>query len=226
MNIEQIVRRVRNSAGDTAALQFTNETLNDWINSGTRECAVENSLYQKSATANLVVGQAEYTLPTDIYKLHSVTVNNAKIEIKTLQEFEQFSDQDPETSTNTGTPVVGYIWANKLTVYPAPDVVKAFRINYTADPADIDYDGGSPTWEDSVPAIPASYHERLVIYCLAQVAMQDDDIPKYQALMAEFTSGVINTKHQGETQEDLYPFISVSTRDGGLNYTDYDEYIY
>ena len=205
MLVSNIIKRVRDIAGDADVLQFTDETLIDWINDGMRQCAIDNGLLQKRATQNTVINQTDYDLPTDILKLHSVKFDSAKLPIRTLEEYDKVGPYD---STSSGTPVGAYVWAGKLTLYPKPDRAKSLVIDYIYAPAEITTNG-------QTPGIPESYHSRLVDYCLAMVAQQDDDMNRYQLKMQEFTTGVSNLKDLPEYQDDLYPSISVSVRDMG-----------
>lgn len=221
MNVSDIVRRVRESAGDIAVLQFSNATLVDWVNDAVRECVIENSLLQARATSSTVIGQADYTLPSDIFKIHSVWVDGYKLETLTLEQWEERNAGDQGVTTPTGAPFLCYIYAGVLTIWPTPDVVKTMAINYTKLPAAVVYTepGGTPTYTPSTLSIPETFHNRVVTYCLAQVALQDDDYAKYQALMSEFRTGVIDLKHVKDQEEDLYPFMSVSSRDMGEDFT-------
>lgn len=217
MLITDIVRRVRESAGDIGILQFSNATLTDWINDAIREAVIENSLLQARATSNTAVGTAEYTLPTDIFKLHSVVLDGRKLEVLTLEQWEaRHSDEDLNVAN--GDPNVCYVYAGQLTLYPTPDSIKQLKINYTKLPAAIAYTPPSPgpeAWVPSSPAIPEAYHNRIVAYCLAQVALQDDDFQRYQMHMVEFSTGVKDLKHASDQEDDLYPFINTSVRDMG-----------
>jgi len=206
----EIIRRVRQTAGDVLVLQFTDDMLVDWINDGVREVALENNLLQKTATSSTVIGVSQVTLPTDIMKLYSVQVDNEKIRILSYQEFEELSAGAPSGQPQTGSPSQCYVWAGVLNLAPPPDSVKPLKINYIYDPVDVATSNLAAS-----PPIPSSYHLRLVTYCLAQVAMQDDDIEKANMYLAQFRSGVIDLRSQSETEEDLYPFISVSSRDMG-----------
>jgi len=193
--------------------------LVDWINDGIRECAVDNNLLQKTAVSATVANQAQYDVPVDIFKLYSVYVDETKIRSVTMQEWEQtFAEKDSDE--DTGQPQVFYVWANKITFYPKPDRVLPIAINYIFNPGDVTYveaqDGTHPTdWQQQTPAIPVGYHARLVDYCLAQVAQQDDDKNLYAIKMDEFHTGVQKLKDQPEYNEDLYPSISISARDSG-----------
>lgn len=206
MLVSDIISRVRNIAGDINANQFSDEQVMSWINDGIRECAVDNNLLQKRATQIVVADQSTYDLPSDILKLHSVKYDGTKIKILTLEEFDkQYSGEN----TGSGVPNAAYIWAGVLNIVPSPDnSTKSLVIDYTRDPIDVD-DG------NLTPEIPVGYHSRLVDYCLAQVAQQDDDMNRYSIKMQEFRTGVQALKDQPEWENDLYPFISVSERDTG-----------
>jgi hypothetical protein len=219
MNVSDVVRRVRTSAGDNAGLQFDQATIADWINDAIRECVVENSLLQARANGATVSNQSDYTLPADIFKLHSVICNSQKLELITLEQFEERFISDD--SSDNGTPKVCYVYAGVLTLYPTPDTngVGNLTINYTQMPATITYDNTGQVFTPDDLGIPAQFHSRIVTYCLAQVALQDDDYAKYQALMQEFSTGVAVLKDTQNTgEDDLYGFISVGLRDMGDGY--------
>lgn len=216
MLVSEIVTRVRDAAGDTAILQFTNATLTSWINDGIRECVVENSLLQVRAAQNTVINQSEYALPSDIFKFHSVLVNQFKLEMITLEQWEERNAGEINMSADSGEPVCCYVYAGVLNIWPKPSAVVPLTINYTKLPAAIIY--AEPIWTPSSPTIPEQYHNRLVTYCLAQIAQQDDNFEKYQALMLEFQTGV-KQLNDSRHEDDLYPFMSVSSRDMGEFWT-------
>jgi hypothetical protein len=206
MLVSDIVRRVRESVGDSAVLQFSNATLTDWINDAVRECVQTNSLLQAKAEAATVVNQKTYTLPGDIFKIHSVLVDTTLIELLSLNEFEA-KNYD---LTRKGDPTVGCIYAGKLDLYPTPDKIKPIYVNYTKTPKEVRYinDGTNEGYSPNSVEIPVAFHNRIVTYCLAQVALQDDDYMKYQAMMQEFTTGVVDLQHLKNQTESVYPSIT------------------
>ena len=216
MLVSDIVRRVRSMAGDTNVLQFNQTTLTDWINDGIRECVKQHSLLQAVATSTSVVDQADYSLPSNIYKLHTVLYDGKRLDIMTLEQWEsRFNVNTTEESSST--PIACYVFADSLTLWPTPDAEADLTIKYTKMPTAITYTASPEAWNPGTPSIPEAFHNRLVTYCLAQVALQDEDNYKYTMLMDQFRTGVIDL---GETknEDDLYPFISVSTRDMGGHY--------
>lgn len=213
MLVSDVTSRVRNTAGDTNVLQFTDAMLLQWINDGIRECAIDNNLLQKRATQSTVVGTDDITLPTDILRLHSVKYEGEKLPIMSLAEYEEYVGSQKTTSEVSGTPSVGYIWAGKLTLVPKPDAVGELVIDYIYDPPLLTLPG-----DDLKTSLPVGYHSRIVDYCLAQVAQQDDDLNRYQVKMEEFRTGVSKLKDQPEQNQDVYPSIMVSDRDSGEDY--------
>lgn len=218
MLVADIIRRVRDAAGDVSVLQFSQPTLVDWINDAVRECVIENSLLQAKATNNTVIGTADYVLPSDIFKLHSVYADGYKLTVQTLEEWEQLNSNGRGSPVDTGDAYVCYVFAGVLTIYPVPDRVFSLVINYTKLPPAITYAAGPPeVFNPTTPAIPEAFHNHIVAYCLAQVALQDDDVNRYAMLMQQFKSNVIDLKSLSNP-EDLYSFISVSPRDSGDYY--------
>lgn len=217
MNAGDLIKRVRNIAGDVDALQFTNSQLVDWINDGIRECAQVNNLLQKRGSQATVPGQSDYSIPDDILKLHSIKYNDIKLSLLTLEEFdEQYVGVGASTTSSPATPSVCYVWAGSLTLFPAPSEAKQLVIDYLYAPAELTEDN----LDVEIP-LPVGYHIRIVDYCLAQIAQQDDDMNRYTAKMQEFKSGVQDLKDQPEYSYDLYPTISVDARDMGNGF-EYD----
>lgn len=213
MLVSDVTSRVRNTAGDVNVLQFTDAMILQWINDGIRECAITNNLLQKRATQAAVIGTSAYAMPVDILRLHSVKYEGEKLPLYSLSEFEEFVGTKKTTDTNKSTPVVAYIWANQLNLYPTPDQAGELVIDYIYDPPLLMVPG-----DDLKNSLPVGYHSRIVDYCLAQVALQDDNQNMYQIKMEEFRTGVHNLKDQPEQNQDTYPHMLVSDRDSGEDY--------
>lgn len=210
MLVSAIISRVRSIAGDVDVLQFTDEDIYSWINDAMREVAVDNALLQVSATQNTTVNESKYDTPANILKFHSILYDNEGLRVITFED----AKSDGYLTSAVGTPTVAWIWANKINLYPAPDAVKTLEIAYTREPVEV-------TQPTDTPEIPSSYHMRLVDYCLAQVAQQDDDMQRYAMKMEEFRTGVQNLKDIPEWENNLYPTINVSGRDSGWDYGEY-----
>lgn len=203
MKVSDIISRVRNIAGDVDVLQFSDTSIIAWINDAMREIAADNQLLQKSATQTTTVGQSKYPLPADILKFHSVLYDGSDLRMIDFQT----AKQEGYLDGNEGSSFVAWTWAGNLVLYPAPDESKSLELIYTRTPVEVAGDA-------ETPEVPAQYHNRLVDYCLAQVAQQDDDINRYNMKMAEFRTGVQAVKDLPEYEQNLYPYMNVSERDG------------
>lgn len=203
MKVSDIISRVRNIAGDVDVLQFSDTSIIAWINDAMREIAADNQLLQKSATQTATVGQSKYPIPSDILKFHSVLYDGFDLRMIDFQT----AKQEGYLNGNEGSPFVAWTWAGNLVLYPAPDEAKQLELIYTRTPVEVVGDA-------ETPEVPAQYHNRLVDYCLAQVAQQDDDINRYNMKMAEFRTGVQAVKDLPEYEQNLYPYMNVSDRDG------------
>ena len=208
MKVQEVINRVRTTSGDQTALQYSNEQLIDWINDGIRECAVDNNLLQKSGVQQTILNQDVYTIPADVLKIHSIRWDGSKLTALNMEEFdEQYGN--PGTQ-DVGVPIVWYIWGTELRIYPKPQAAKELRIDYLYTP--LPHVIGVLDVELS---LPVGYHSRIVDYCLAQVAQQDDNMTIYNMKMTEFRTGVQQLKDQPESTYDVYSSISVDSRDMG-----------
>src|SRR5699024_10440904 len=103
-----------------------------------------------------------------------------------------------DSNQSRGGPVCCYIWANSLTLFPAPNRVAPLIINYIYQPDQLEKD------DDTVELpLPVSYHSRIVDYCLAMVAQQDDDMERYNLKITEFKTGVQDLRSDQYVQ-DVY----------------------
>lgn len=208
MLVSEIITRVRAAAGDTDVLQFTDNDCIRWINDGMRECAIENELLQKTATSTVVNGTSDYVLPTDIAKLHSVKYDNVKLQFLSMAQFDELIT-GADSTNDKGTPQYALLWAGNIRLYPTPDnSTSSLRIDYQRQPVEVTATGNTPE-------IPVDYHRRLVDYCLAMVAEQDDDMNRYQIKMQEFKTGVQDLSENRKQETDMYPMVGISQRDMG-----------
>ena len=209
MLVSAIISTVRTIISDKDSLQVTDAEMMVWINQAMREVAVDNELLQMSATSNTVVGTANYVLPADILKLHSVKYDNEKLPVYSRKDAEEHANL---TSTTNGTPGFCYVWAGSLYLVPPPSAIKALIIDYIRQPTDV-------TAVGNTPELPLQYHNRLIDFCLAQAYLQDGDQQMYAMKIQEFQSGVRQVRDTPEWEADAYPSFTVSDRDSGYEFT-------
>lgn len=210
MNLGDIITRVRSSVGDQGTLQITDSDIARWVNDACREIAIDNELLQAKATSDTVVGQSAYDLPSGILKLHSVRYEGDPLKVYTLAEH---TERTLLNESSSGTPTICYIWANQIELVPAPSSVGSLEIFYIKEPTAISET--EPVQTAAEPDVPSPYHHRIVAYCVAQVAEQDEDADKYNLKMSEFKTGVEQLRDRPQWEADFYPTVSVSSRDMG-----------
>jgi hypothetical protein len=206
MLVSEIATRVKRQFGDEAGAQIEDADIIRWVNDAMLDIARNNNLLQISATTATTAGTAEYTLPTDILSLRAIKYKNVKLNGLSMEDFDQMLI---DSTTTTGTPQAYYIYARKVTLYPAPSSSGStdLKIYYNRVPTQV-------TLVSDTPEIPIQYHTRIVEYCIAQAAELDDNLAQYQIKMGQFQAGINNLKDDNTGEEDdYYPFISSSVRD-------------
>lgn len=201
MIVSEIVTRVQRQFGDEASIQITEADVIRWINDAQRDIALNNGLLQTRATANIVAGDATYTLPPDILTIHSVRFNGLRLRAVSIQEAETQIDNLAES----GTPVMFWLWSVKnLQVYPVPTapITDGLHIIYSRQPVAV-------TLAADTPELPTQYHNRIVEYCLQQAYELDENWQAASQKQQQFTDGVTRLKADEEWgARDFYPSIT------------------
>lgn len=177
MIVQDVITRVRRIFGDEAAVQVTDADVIRWINDGQIEIVKHNdAALQKTDYVNLVLGQAQYTLPADLLILRSLRfkytsmLSYSALGYKNMQEFDNSIDGWDGTAYSNGTPVFFTMYEGKVILFPVPDQVSVngLKVLYNQKPADVVGLG------DAIP-LPLIYHNTLVKYCMWQASLLDED---------------------------------------------------
>lgn len=204
MNLGEIITRVQRQFGDDVQAQITEEDIVRWVNDACLEIVTNNATNQGfvGSTA-VVVGQVEYDLPADLLLLRSVRLNGRKLK---GENYEQLCEIDPSIETTTGMPTHFWVYGDKLNLYPIPNEEEGnINIMYVKTP-----DILTVNMKTREPDVPKQYHPRIVEYCIAQAAELDDNLPHYQAKMAQFQTNIFNLSRNAEQPESdsFYPSIT------------------
>jgi hypothetical protein len=135
------------SDGKTALKRFgadDNDPLLIWLNEGMHQLEDLHAwpFLQKIAIVGTVAGDATMLLPSALHKVHSIrdTTGKAKLEYKTISEFERVVD-DP---TATGAPEIYTITGTEtIQLYPVVDSTRSFRVVYQEELTEMTTDGAS-----------------------------------------------------------------------------------
>jgi len=216
MIVSDVKTRVKRQFGDEAGVQVTDADILRWINDGQRQIALHNeSILEKVATQNSTASEEEYSLPSDLLLLHSVTYKTpdegSYHHLKGLkkQEFDNFIDGYDGTDYGTGTPTVYTIFASKLILFPTPDIASTngIKIFFTRKPTDRTADG------DTLD-VPELYHESIVNYCLRQAYEMDEDWQASNIKASEIKDDLTILRDRDDwSKREFYPSISVLPED-------------
>lgn len=216
MLVSDIITRVQRIFGDEAGVQLTTDDIIRFINDGVREIVYKNeSLLQKTSTANSVANQQEYTLPVDLLILRGVTWKDTgessyhRLKGLTLNEFNEYIDGWDGGDFGSGVPLVYMIFEDKIKFFPTPSAstAAAMKIYYQRSPVSV------ATSVDT-PDIPSIYHEVLVKYCLQQAYKMDEDVEAVALEQKDIMESINFLRGRSEwNPEETYPTITIRAED-------------
>lgn len=216
MNVSDIMTRVKRQFGDESGVQVTDDDIIRWINDGQQQIVTQNEgLLEKSAYANIVANQQDYSTPTDLLILRSVHLLDSasgsyfNIKFFPFAEFDQYVDGWDQTITDRGYSQIYTVYAGQLKLYPLPQTsqTNGLKIYYNRIPINVSISTDSPD-------LPILYHEPLVKYCLQQAYEMDEDFNSAQAKAAQLSNDISLLRGRDDwKKQDTYPTITVLAED-------------
>ena len=111
----------------------SNERLDQWVNDAIVELFGELDIAgrRQGATADLVIGQREYDVPTDLLAMLVLRITdiNRRLIKTSVENFELFDE------TTTGSPTHYMRVGPFISVFPLPDAVKELKLFFIKEPA-------------------------------------------------------------------------------------------
>lgn len=221
MNIQDVTTRIQRTFGDEAAVQVSQSDVYRWINDAQREaCMQHENLLQKVAYVTGVVGQNEYSLPTDCLTVNgiyyressSATVSYYKMQFLSISDFNDYCDGWSGPDYGNGLPQVytrGDTTEGKFVVFPPPDAAytNAFKINYARYPTDV------ASLSDPID-LPVYYHNYVVEFCLMKAYEMDEDWDSAGKKAAYVQAALdFNNNREGWFGRESYPTVSARWED-------------
>lgn len=217
MNLGDVKTRVKRQFGDESGVQVTDGDIVRWVNDAQRDIVNQNEgILEKITTADAVLGQQDYTEPTDLFVLHSITYKRSadergyfRLQYLSLQDFNQYVDGWDGSFYANSRPQIYTRFGGTLKFFPIPDAsfVGAIKLYYQRRPVDVANDG------DTLD-LPEQYHNAVVNYCLGQAYELDEDWDssgnKFQQMTADVTS---NREREKWVAQETYPIIGVRPED-------------
>lgn len=183
--LSDLIDQVRDHLDEPDEEQWTNVQIRKWINEGVRDVARRGEVVQARATIATVSGTQEYSLPTDIVRIHRVEYQDASNQTTAL-EYRAFNNMDEVWGTqqrivSSSRPYWFTLWGTpptlKIVVYPIPSTTSdTIRVFYYSTPADLATDGSDDA--DTV-TVPQGWEDMVVLYA-EYVALRKDRDPRWQ----------------------------------------------
>lgn len=214
MNVQDVANRVRRTFGDDASVQITDDDIFRWINDAQLQISVDNEeLLETVATADIIAGQADYSVPTNMNVLRSCMYNNFRLRGLSFSQFNEYLDGFKATPSQggfgNGTPEVFMVYGGTITLFPTPDqnISAGLRIYYSRHPASVG------NFADAL-TVPDRYHNSVVEYCLQRAYEMDENFDAAAYKKGEFSTQVQKLKDQEKwTSSEYYPKITVLPQD-------------
>ncbi len=180
MTFVEIQNAVYRLARDPNKTKFDLQTVKNRINEGEQRYCVLTKYSEKADTSyNTVIGQQEYTLPSDYGDIESVYYAGNK-----LAQVEIENTIYP--TANNGTPACYYVRNTFFGLDPIPTAVGPLVIIYHTI-------GGQMVNDGDTPIIPKEDHYLLVNYAAFLCALEADD-SRNTAFFQVFQNGIEQAK--------------------------------
>lgn len=139
MLVSTAITLISNWLDDTNQGYFTTPTIITWLNLAQRHVQNEllqagNNWYLKPVETTMVVGQADYLLPTDFLQEHRIEVvlSNYGTTEEVVQAITPITlNQQDMVSRRLGNPTNYYFKKDRMTVSPTPQTANVLRLYYS-----------------------------------------------------------------------------------------------
>jgi hypothetical protein len=217
MITSDVIVRVRRTFGDEAAVQVTDADIIRWINDGQIEVIKRNDgALQKTGFIDLVLDQAQYTLPADLMilrslrsKISTTSLSYTSLKFQNMQQFDETLDGWDGLAYGDGTPLYFTMYEGKAILFPVPNVsiTAGIKVLYNQKPTDV------VTTSDAL-SLPLIYHNTILKYCMWQASLLDEDHDPALMYKSDFQEdmNLLATREVTEATAS-YPSITVREED-------------
>jgi len=185
LTVSDIQERARSRYNATNDKFFSDQFLRDCIFEAQSELAKEGWVIENTLTTDSIANTREYAYPENTLSIKEVRYDYNKIYKVPLRNDPKSSTSDP-----TGTPRNYAIWDNVIVLYDTPDEDgKVIQIRVYSYPQDV-------TSNLATIEVPQEFREDLIQYCLAQMAMKDQNTALYDRFMNRWEQTIAKAKMQ------------------------------
>lgn len=204
MSLNQMTRRVSDVAdsvkrqfGDEDGVQLTNTDIIRWVNEAQSAVAHKLRNLKAKSTGLSVIGQADYTFPTDrIIQVESLHYKGVKVENLSFPLAEERIMSDDPDRIRVGRPLVWYEWANTFTLWPTPESVESITLYYTQTPLPV-------LSLTDLLTIPDKHFDQLVFYVMSKAYELDEEFEASAAQRQLFENGLLDLNDEERTAQHM-----------------------
>lgn len=188
----ELEEQVRDALLETSGKRWAPRVVTRWINEALRDIARRSESLATYSTVAAVIGTQQYTLPTDVIRVHRVEWRPTADQQVYPLDYRDFNNMDTvwwtQQTQTEGIPCLYTLWGYppnlKLVSYPIPSVAGNFRVYYYKMPAELTTANPGATAD-----LPEGWEDAAVAYCeyLAHRRNGDD---RWQAAKAEYEAKV------------------------------------
>lgn len=182
IEIETAARNKYNSIGDTF---FSSSEIMQLIYEACVDLATEAMTIERLYTTSTVVGQQDYTYPSEAIALKRITYNGTKLKPVTMREDDALTILNQST-TEQGTPAYYFIWDEVIYLRPIPSTIGTLRIYSFNEPQAVN--------STSVLEVPTMFHKDIVNYVVSEMCEKDENDTFAQRYFMKWEKGVEKAK--------------------------------
>lgn len=206
----QLIEAVREALSEATESQWDDNMLTRWINDGAGDIARRAEVLQDREDVDITDGVAEYTLPSDVLRIHRVEFYFDGETLKYPLEYRDFQNMDSMwgmNQTTEGTPSLYTLWgfppALKLVLYPVPSANGTAKVFYYRLPV-------PRVSSPQTVEVPEGYHDLIVHYAEYRALRRDRD-PRWQEAKSLYDEGLFHMIELTRRWSDQAGMIDVGT---------------
>lgn len=200
MLVSTIISEVRTLFGDAHGVQFDDNDAIRWCNDAQLDIVRKTECLYDQDTPTMVVGTYLYPLPSDFLKFKRVLINDRAISPLSAAHLDRINSTR-SSSNFQGESKYYYREGNQIGLYPTPDTVLTFAIDYVPRPTTLALTSDALT-------IPEEYAENVKNFCLARAYELDDNFAQAERKMKVFEDKKLDDRDdQKNPQVDSYPSV-------------------
>lgn len=201
--VSDIAQSAKRQFGDESGVQMTDTDIVRWVNEAQQEIGTMLKPIKARSTTNAVIGQSDYTLPTEsAVQIESIHVNDRKIEGINFSQAEE-DIYSNGVKAQAGLPVKWWEWGGVITLWPVPNETCSLSFYYTKQPAKV-------TGLQDLLTVPDKHYDSIMYYVMAKAYELDEEFEAAREQRQLFQNRITEqTDDERITQQMTYPVITI-----------------